>query len=308
MVVNMDKPIFIHSLFRTGSTYIWNKFRELDTFTCYYEPLHNELIGIRKVTEDTDTYKFKYNKHPQLDKDYFWEFNPFIEDDGGVINFKEKFVADDFCYNGNNPDMRAYIDMLIGDASCRPVLQFNRSALRTKWFKHNYKDSVSIYLVRDPKDNFMSFERYLSDGNPFFSAMDLVFISYNIDQPVFYWLCKYMDIEPMNEGIEDAISICSDKILNYSLVHRYMMFYTIWYSALLFNSVYADIIIDINKLTDSITYNNSVTESLSNLGVFGITFEDANMNRHTDYLLSEDAMSLVEDIVQTNIKSVINYG
>ena len=304
----MSKPIFIHSLFRTGSTYIWNKFRHSDDFTCYYEPLHNELLGIPKESlKVPELDKFDFNKHPVLDKPYFWEFKDLILEDGGILNFNERFVAEEFCYNGNNPELKLYIDTLIDKAKAQPLFQFNRSALRTKWFKNNYEDSINIYLLRNARDNFASFERYINIDNVFFSAMDLVIIQYNLNQPVFSWLSKYIDLSSLKVGIESAIETCSEQVVTLTSTDRYMLFYTIWYVSLLFNSVYADFILDVNKLSDSMPYNNGFIEWLSSCGIYGVTFEDAALNTHDEYTLTNETFDLVESVVQANIRAVCHY-
>ena len=41
------KVIFIHGMFRSSSTYFWNKFRTMAH--CYYEPFHPDLA---RLTED----------------------------------------------------------------------------------------------------------------------------------------------------------------------------------------------------------------------------------------------------------------
>ncbi len=301
----MNTPIFIHSLFRTGSTYIWSKFRANSDYKCYYEPFHNELLGITKeglVTVDKDALEF--NKHPYQDKHYFYEYSDFI-DDVGVNNFKERFVVQEFCYNGDNISLKKYIDMLLhGDKV--PVLQFNRSSLRTKWFVNNYPESTNIYLYRNARDNFMSYERYLSLDNPFFSAMSLLVIISQLRQPVFKWLSDYIKFPSITGSIEDDIDICGNEVADMSVVDRYLIFYTIWYTSLVFNARYADFCLDINKLTNSFSYNNSFVEYLVSIGVHSITFNDAAMTTFDDYVLDDNVFSFIELLVHNKINKLIS--
>jgi len=301
----MSTPIFIHSLFRTGSTYIWSKFRKFDDYKCYYEPFHNELLGITKDGLDiVDKDALKFNKHPDQDKHYFYEYSDFIEDIG-VNNFKESFVVQEFCYNGDNQPLNTYIDMLLSTDGI-PVLQFNRSSLRTKWFVDNYPGSINIYLYRNARDNFMSYERYLLLDNPFFSAMSLVIVAYQHRQPVFNWLHGYIDLPQISGDIEDDIDMCGTEIIKLSTVSRYLLFYTTWYASLVFNARYADFCLDINKLTNSFTYNNSFVEYIVSKGIHSITFDDANMNTFDEYALDDDVFKFVEILVHKKINSIVN--
>src|SRR5690606_10958003 len=44
----VENPVFIHSMFRTGSSYIWKKFNELEGVVAFYEPLHENLRLLSK--------------------------------------------------------------------------------------------------------------------------------------------------------------------------------------------------------------------------------------------------------------------
>ena len=128
--------IFIHSLFRTGSTYTWNKFRGNPRYHCYYEPLHQILAQVNKENiEETFRRDYQLVHHPQLSRYYLYEYRHLLEDQHmGVPYFKKSFSFDEFCYKEEeNPDLKKYIDFLVAGAGEKiPVLQFNRSALRVR--------------------------------------------------------------------------------------------------------------------------------------------------------------------------------
>ena len=44
MISRRLKIIFIHSLFRTGSTYLWSTLKKNKKSICYYEPLNEQLL------------------------------------------------------------------------------------------------------------------------------------------------------------------------------------------------------------------------------------------------------------------------
>ena len=110
-------PIFIHSLFRTGSTYVWNKFRQNKHYYCY----------------STATARVR---HPRITKNHLAEYEKLLQPNHrGIPFFKKSFSFDDYCNNDPNPDLKRYIDYLISGAAAEgktPVLQFNRTAFRIK--------------------------------------------------------------------------------------------------------------------------------------------------------------------------------
>jgi len=69
----MTQSLFIHSLFRSGSTYVWNAFRRSPKgYWCYQEPLHETVLALEKapmelLAFDTNE-ETKYLRHPKLDK------------------------------------------------------------------------------------------------------------------------------------------------------------------------------------------------------------------------------------------------
>ena len=88
-------PIYIHSLFRSGSTYFFNKFREFDeNYQCYQEPFNEHLLNAKEnpdklleVHEDTS----KVLRHPILNKPYFYEFHSIAKD-------VSKYLDESLCY------------------------------------------------------------------------------------------------------------------------------------------------------------------------------------------------------------------
>ena len=110
----MSRPIFIHSLFRTGSTYLWNLFRKNNKYICYYEPFHQYLLDVNTKNIDIIlSRKHKEMHHPELDKYYWYEFTEFVKErENGIPFFKKEFVFDEFCTISQNDDLRKYCDTL----------------------------------------------------------------------------------------------------------------------------------------------------------------------------------------------------
>ncbi|NQY86759.1 MAG: sulfotransferase [Colwellia sp.] len=145
-----DDIVFITSRFRSGSTLLWNIFRNIDGCTSYYEPF-NERRWFDKTTrgEHVDS------THIGVD-DYSSEYDD-MEHLGQY--YKENWIREGLFMDANTwaPDMKAYICELINKAEGRPVLQFNRIDFRLPWLKQHFPNAKFIHLHRHPRDQWYSF-------------------------------------------------------------------------------------------------------------------------------------------------------
>ena len=161
-----NASIFVHAMWRSGSTYVWSKYRQVRTYRCYYEPLHESLMTIKRGCQD-DSEAVRTRRHPRLAQPYFFEYP--IEAFGGVRGFRKSFSYEDYCAKDHSDwsQIRAYLANLIGEAykrNQRPLFQFNRSLMRitelTKIFS-----PVNLLLLRKPRaiwNSFCSFSSQLS--------------------------------------------------------------------------------------------------------------------------------------------------
>ena len=71
------KPVFIHSLFRSGSTYFFTVFRRADGFWCYQESLHEMAFfsknNIDELQKDFGEEASLILRHPSVGDGYFYE-------------------------------------------------------------------------------------------------------------------------------------------------------------------------------------------------------------------------------------------
>ncbi len=298
-----EKPIFLHSLFRTGSTYLWNKFRQVDRYYCFYEPLHQVMA---KLTPENITYMmtrdFKAVHHPELEKYYLFEYKSLLkEGQTGIPYFKKGFSYDQFCLNDENPEFKQYIDYLIdGSRGKIPVLKFTRTAFRSKWFKKNYPDSLNIYLVRNPRDQWQSYyDLFRRTNYSGFFLMDLIIASLNKDSEDFLPLSRNIPLvcyrhpqqDKENDFYRIALSIYPDE-------EKYFIFYYTWFNAFLKNALQSDLIIDINRLTEDPVYNEEITLFLKGYGITDINFSDAEIEEYSSYALSPEIMAKIEEEVR----------
>jgi len=296
-------PIFIHSLFRTGSTYIWSKFRQDDRYYCYYEPFHQSLpkLTVNNI-ENLMTKDFGSVNHPSLTDYYLYEYKPLLENANlGLPYFRKTFSFDEFCYNEVNADLKKYIDRLAMSTGDKvPVLQFNRSALRLKWFKQNYPDSLHIYLVRNPRDQWQSyFEVYKKTNYGVFFVMDLLIASVNKEKQYFKPLsCSLPLLEYHNSSYDKEENFYQVILDSYSEEEKYFIFYYTWFRALVENVLYADFILDINLLSRGPVYRENVLRFLTDHGIDDIDFNDANISEYPSYQLSSKIMDKIEKKAQ----------
>ena len=301
-----NKPIFIHSLFRTGSTYIWNKFRQNKGCCCYYEPFH-EVLGEITVERPSPWYwdakTTEQLRHPPVEKDYLFEYKKLLRPGHkGVPFFKKSFSFDNFCDNNDNPDQERYIDYLVENSGDQiPVLQFNRSALRVQWFKRHYPGMLNIYIVRNPRDQFQSY-LVMQEINKLdvFLAMDLQITGINLN-------CKYF--KPLAARIPlfeyhfpraaDEGFIYGLLLPLYSTAEKYYIFYYIWFSALIENILHADILLDIDLLSTSAAYRRQAAQALEAYGIENIDFSDAKVGLYKKTTLKVKKMKEIEEAVQT---------
>ena len=194
MIADMPSPraVFVHSLFRTGSTYIWNKFRRDGAFHCYYEPFHQELAFLGSE------YSGRWNSdpelagavgHPLLNREYMHEYRHLLKSGKpGVPHFRKSFSFDDFCRRDGHPAQKKYIDFLLAGCGGKiPLLQFNRSALRIAWFKKYYPSALHVYQYRNPRlqfDSFLSLEK--NRGLDIFLLSDLLTAGVNRRKDPFF--------------------------------------------------------------------------------------------------------------------------
>ena len=78
--------IFLHSSWRTSSTWFWSKFRPLAETECYYEPFSGSLSTITRDQAAASNYRDWDSAH-QPTEPYFREYLPFVEETGGLRLF-----------------------------------------------------------------------------------------------------------------------------------------------------------------------------------------------------------------------------
>lgn len=300
-------PVFIHSLFRTGSTYIWNKFRRHPDFYCYYEPFHQVLADLdyrhpeiwRHDRDCTQTMR-----HPDLTQNYLEEYKKLLRPNiKGVPHFQKSLSFDDFCNTDQdqNPAQEKYVAFLVGQAGeKRALLQFNRSSLRISWFKAYFPGAIHIYLVRNPRDQFHSYvDMQVSKNLDIFLVMDLLLTGVNRQADIFRPLAGQVPLFEYHAPLFDQERLFYSQVLSaYTTTEKYFISYYIWFSALIENCLHADFLLSIDRLSTEPPYREEFSRFLDSGGVSGIDFADARIGHYEKPVLGAAEMAASEETVQ----------
>ena len=269
---NEPSPIFIHSLWRAGSTYLFNVFRRSESgYWIYQEPVH-EIAMIAKDNPDilsgftSETLAFL--RHPQLDKPYFYELQQTHQAWQPIV---EKYIFyDDYFSPAPVEPLQRYYQALIDAAPMRPVMQDCRTASRIGAIKQAM-GGVHIYLWRNPWDQWWSFKI----SNYFDAACQIILGANAAPEVVKRLRHEISYVEFHHEDIAKEFEHFGQRHLNSE--NSYLVFYTLWCLGLIEGNVHADQLINIDGLSNSMNYRATVTEKLVELGVTGIDYSDCSV-------------------------------
>jgi len=145
-----QNPIFVTARFRSGSTVLWNIFRNLPGFTAYYEPLNERRWFDSQIRGDIidETHKSVENYWAEYD-------NLAVLGDYYRVHWTcRDLYMDETVWDGS---LENYIQLLIEHAPNQAVLQFNRIDFRLPWIRRHFPAAKIIHLYRHPRDQWCSF-------------------------------------------------------------------------------------------------------------------------------------------------------
>jgi hypothetical protein len=143
------EAVFITGRFRSGSTLLWNLFRNAPNVTAYYEPLNERRWFDPRTRGDRvdGTHRFV--------DDYWREYDGLEE---LADYYRESWIGRNLYMDADSwdPALERYIATLIERADGRPVLQFNRVDFRLPWLRRHFPRARIIHLYRHPRDQWCS--------------------------------------------------------------------------------------------------------------------------------------------------------
>lgn len=268
----MNNSIFIHSLFRAGSTYLFNVFRRAGGYWCYQEPLHEVALYARDEPKvlllDQGDEKRRLLRHPHIEKQYFQELHdvwPTWKDRLSQPAIYASYFAP------LNVDIGIeYWQALIDAAQGRPVFQECRTAGRMKEMREQL-GGFHIYLWRNPWDQWWSYK-----VTPYFDVANLLIIHAPYVPLAVRALCTFLGFEPyVQEDIEKAFAHFSATPLTSE--ESYLIFYLLWCLAIQAGMQSAHLLLNIDRLSDSSVYREEIQAQLAKVGIDGIDFSDCQI-------------------------------
>lgn len=303
------KIIFIHALFRTGSTYFWSVLKNNKNAVCYYEPLNEQLLSELDFIDENSIEKIK---HSGLVENYYSEY---VGTKKRLKFFKEKMIADEFCKVKSDENLRGYVDCLTNfHADKTSIFHFNRTSLRSKWFVDNYPGSLNIYLHRDYKDQWQSIvDQYHSD-NPYFIIMNLMFFFKNQSHKFFKPLTTLIHCPEMPRFICENESLLFQSNYNHvypyayylTMEEHYLIHYYLWKLSHAFNEKYCNLCVDMTKLNNDPLYQEKVSNVFSAYSEFKPNFKKIKLPRYSALNLSVTTVMMIESLAEEKLKEVIH--
>ncbi|QTC91182.1 coiled-coil domain-containing protein [Brevundimonas goettingensis] len=245
-------PVFLHSGFRTSSTWLWKHFRERPAFRAYYEIFHEALGGLRMDAARTVQSDQWRSRHPS-GAPYFLEFIPLMDPAGGIRGFtgEPALAAAFFPDGGLGGDLPSgevkYVAGLIAnaqDAGRIPVLTCTRTLGRADALKRRF-GGTHILIHRNLFHQWNSFSGQHRTGNLYFLEYLFLIIARSRDD-AFMDLLKTFTPADIETDFPMAIeSRYDDAFAIFVAWHVYMTLHA---------TRSADIVIDVTRLASDDAY------------------------------------------------------
>jgi hypothetical protein len=283
------QPIFLHGMWRSGSTYVWSRFRANDRSLCFYEPLHDGLSRLTRSRIQRDTAdQVLSNHHPALATPYFAEFEPLVAF-RGVRGYRRRFAYSRFAppMSHDDPALEAYVNGLVRHARTREraaVLGFNRTGLRMGWLGRRF-DACNIHIDRDPADIFASYLSQLQAGNHYYFVKWMQIIAGNSDYPLFQ---AARSLFPARKPLADLFVRPKDYyrgvVDDASIETLYTITFLAWAVTALHALEHSDVVIDI-ALAERPGYCADLSDAIHAQSGLAVSFEDMHAPTQSSPLL-----------------------
>jgi hypothetical protein len=270
-------PIFVHSLFRSGSTYLFEVFRRSPAgYWCYQEPLNEHLRHAADAPDrllEISSRDSSLLRHPTLDKPYFWEF---YQVRGAIAPlFRKELSYDGFFATPDSSSFRnlvSYLRGLIDSAQGRPFFQCCRTTGRSGALREALA-GTHIHLWRNPHDQWWSYQV----GDYFNATTQRIFNAADLPPPLVAVKASCGIADFHDDDIEKELA--HDR--NHRLAARedYVSFYALWLYSMLVCERTADLSLNIDALTTSAAYRQRVLDTLTRIGIRDLDFSDSSIAR-----------------------------
>ena len=242
-------PVFLHGLWRSGSTYVWSCFRRAHGAYGYFEPVYPGLAKLTPARIARADWRVSVadNRHPELDAPYYDEYAPLLRR-RGVRGFQRRFAFDRFALaqDDAHAQLQSYFNGLIGHAAGlgrRAVLGCNRTWLRTAWLKARF-GGFHVHVERDPMAIWSSYTSHAAQGNfSYFNNLHRI-VERNAAHPLFEGMASRLWLRRGLDRMRKPARFYADAFAAMSAEESYELVYFMWLLAALHGLGACDVVVD----------------------------------------------------------------
>jgi hypothetical protein len=299
------RAIFLHSGFRSGSTWFWHRFREAQGTLAYYEPFHELLASLTVEALPRYAPEQWASGHPSLGAPYFSEFRALLRPEGGVPFYQPRFAAEGYYETGTEAAQTLYIRSLVDHAQAAgkvPVFGFCRSLGRVPWFRA-LGEGVNIVTWRNPWDQWVSCrDQATVRQNWYFLFRFVLFASFGARHPRFKTFFGDLGLPPAPEGIATPQLAGLLAYLDAAdLPTLFRIFLRVAMLDALIAVQHAEHLIDLDRVSTDAEHRRDAAAALREVtGLADLSIEDCVLPRHpgpeegADGTLLEEALSFLQ--------------
>jgi FkbM family methyltransferase len=279
--------IFLHSSWRTSSTWFWDKFRQFPQTACYYEPFNEDLLTITPDQAASAGYHSWDSRHPPGDP-YYPQYLPLIQATGGVRLFDRSMSLNWFTpIGGLRGTLRdaeiKYLNLLIDharEAGKIPVFGDTRSLGRL-WAIKNSFGGLHVFLHRNLWKQWLSYLYYARRGMRYFGETTARAIAGSEDHFLSaiadFYVKRALRFRSCRDGGEHQPPSDNERLrLLHSLPESdaFAMFMALHVYLYLNAQLAADLTIDVTKLARDSGYRSRIENELTQQTCLEISFSD----------------------------------
>ncbi len=275
------RPIFLHSGFRSGSTWFWHRFRECAGVYGYCEPFNVKLAFLQAREIAANRPDAWPSGHPLSIRPYFAEYEPLLQPGSGVRLFEPRFGVETYFQIEADPAMERYVASLLDQGRSLeklPVLGFCCSLGRVQWFRRHL-DGINIVTWRNPRDQWMSSHKLWTEHGNFHFEAHYLLVAYIAR--LYPELAAFFDefgALPTPDEIAPTMDLFTAPA---GVARRFRVFLRVFVLDMLLAIEHADLVVDLDRMSASEPYRNSVTSELRALsGLADLSFDDCRLPRH----------------------------
>lgn len=275
--------IFLHGGWRCGSTYVWNKFRELPDVTAFYEPFSEKLATYTSGDILKDVPSAWDSRHPILTQPYAAEYLPLIGD-RGVPLFRDSFAVQRYFVGRDEPLFeRDYLGLLIAHAakqSNHAVLGFSRSLGRVRAIKRQFR-GLHVVLMRDPIQQWLSCRSYrIKFGSAYFELCHFLILALAPAGSLASHAARSLNLPtPPHGSFKQQMKFMRSRFRMMDDELSYRVFLTVHALSYLHALPEADLTVDMDQLAEA-QYAGATADAIAARTGLKLDFGDCSMPSH----------------------------